>query len=850
MTKRNIFLAGIAVIVSGAALVTVGGIALAILYFKVGLFNRTEVATPSSITPLLTDKGNYQTENNWIASTTAQEIAGLAWLISHPEAPPPTFGITAVVEPQKSHVHLEINNWDPGPRVSADLTPVHAWDATGYSPLARQLIGDKKNVEPPAPDTSDLLDDLLTPTGKTLAEKDVQLSRQLLQTPASADLHEKAALLLLTLALREHAEIYSDSRLLLCRATAHLAIAKALRADAPPGWPGKVAEATMLTLAGREVDALRYLETLSRQTDATESAKVWIRVLTLWNKIDWRLETPNGRSPLLLKLAWMNSLAATQWDSAAVSRMEAITPLEKVPDWGRILFQVNGAVGVDVGHRFCQSTIGLEFSELEEVLAAENDPVDKTMKMAKIFNDPIHASVFTSSAGQTNLNIIGPAVFKDISLRHLFSAIRQTHNWMSEKWCVPDEDAQFVSRMRSLFQGVPHERYLTMLLEVKDSSTRPVPTGLQTDLADMPPELAFWTEWREQNCARLVSFYAWGIPFNAPTAMDVRVTISTQIQPGEPHVSPAGPRPPTLSDLMPLAPYSYEIASWMILDKLSHKHPMSKDEEMAVLSPFFDYNVYALTCCMKFAADQIDYDDATVEKILRKECALAPDKYFSLGAFLRKHGRIDEAVEADRQGVKLANDPVLVSVAVQPLVEYDYAHGQEGEAMQLALQASEVYSAGGIETYIWLLCKLNRLDEAEAWTQKEQDRYGGDYLSFFYAAHRDHFPDKYKVAEEKYFPNGLQKVTLASFTDPPKYGTEIMESSEALVRAGLKKGDVVVALDSIAVSGQDAYSFVLKHTEDPNMDLIIWRDGAYQEVKANVPGRRFGVYFRDYPLTR
>jgi tetratricopeptide (TPR) repeat protein len=110
---------------------------------------------------------------------------------------------------------------------------------------------------------------------------------------------------------------------------------------------------------------------------------------------------------------------------------------------------------------------------------------------------------------------------------------------------------------------------------------------------------------------------------------------------------------------------------------------------------------------------------------------LDPEEYFNLGDFLRARGRTDEAVDAHRNGVRQAQDQVLVSNSVQPPVEYDYAHGQQDEAMQLAKQAAEVYSADGIETYIWLLCKLNQFDEAEQWAQKLQDRYGGANLSFF-----------------------------------------------------------------------------------------------------------------------
>jgi hypothetical protein len=862
MTKRIFVFISIAVAIFASGLLLLGGIAAALYYFHANVFDNPLVASLFQETPqdqqsnnggqepsgpILTDIGNYQTENNWLASTIADEIAGMAWLAAHPNGPVPTFQVKATVAPQKCLVHVEIKGWSPDQTITADLTPTYAWDPQGYVPLAHQLMGSLQATAPAGADTSDILDDLLTPTGKELAIKDVELSRQMLQTPASANVHDKAALLLLTLALREHAGIFSDSRRLLCRATAHLALAQSLRGDGQPGWPGQIADATLRSLSGREADALQYLDILSQETDSTDAAKIWIRVLKLWNKIDWRLESPDGRSPLLLKLVWFDTVTETTWDSQSNPKLDAIAPLKNIPDWGRMIFSVNDVASLEVGQRFCESTIALEFRELKEILAAENEPKDDTISLAKLFTDPIHPTVFFASSGKNEANIIGTAVFKDIALRHLFSAIRQTHGWMIQTWGVPDQDAQFISQVEKSFQGVPNEKYLTMQFQVENFATRPEPTGLHADVADIPPLLAFWTMWRDANSQRLVSYYAWGIPFGAPCCMDVRSTVLSAVEPGRPHVSSNEPLPPTFSDLKSLAPYSYDIASWVIVDKNARGQHMTKDQVQALLQPFFDYNAFALHYFNGLAASQNEFDDATLEATLRKECAQAPGQYFELGARLRKDGKIDEAAAADRNGVKLAQDQVLVSDSVRPLVEYDYAHGQIDEATQVAEQAANVYSADGIWTYVWLLCKLNRFDEAEQWAQKEQERYGGDDLSIFYVEHRDHFADRYKTIEQTYFPNGLQHVGLSSFAGAPQGGCQFIESSDLLQSAGLQEGDVVVALNSFPVVSTSTYKFIRALSDDPAMDLIIWRSGKYQEIKTSAPNRRFGAKFQNYP---
>jgi hypothetical protein len=855
MGKRIFILLGVAVFIFVGGLLLIGGVAAALYYYKIDLLDNpivgalmgkasSEAAPASNAT--LTDNGDYRTENNWLASAITQEIAGMAWLAAHPNGPVPTFQIKATVDPQKALVHVEIKGWTSDRTITADLTPAYAWDPQGYALLAHQLMGDQKVAEPSGADASDLLNDLLTPTGKVLATKDVELSRQLLQNPASAAVHDKAALLLLALAWREHAGLYSDNRRLLCRATAHLALAHALRGDSPPGWPGKIADATLRTLSGREVDALQQLDLISQQTDSTDAAKMWIRILKLANKQDWRMETPDHNSPLLLKLVWFNMLSESQWDSLACAKLDTLAPLEDIPDWGRLLFAVNDTPRVAVGHRFCQSTIALEFRELTDVLTAENEPLDKTATPARIFTAPIRPTVFLNANGENSVSIIGTPVFKEVALRHLFSAIRQTHGWLAESYGVPDEDAKFVTQMEHLFRGVPNERRLTMMLQVKDFATRPESAGLQEDLADIPPALAIWTMWREQNCERLLAYFAWGIPFEAPYNMEVRASVLTAVQPGSAHVAKTNSPPPSVSDLMPLAPNSYEIASWIIVDKGVHGQHMTKNQRQALLAPFFDYNLYALHYFKQLGEDQHDLDDPTLEKILRQECVLAPDEYFELGELLRKGGKADEAAQVDRAGVKLALDRVLASNSIQPLVEYDYAHGNQDEALQLAQQASAVFSWKGIETYIWLLGKLNRFDEGEQWAQKEQDRYGGNALASFYIRYRDHYPDKYKNELQSAFPDGLHQVTLASFTEPPKGGCLFKTSSEMLENSGLRANDIVVALDSYLVSSEAAYNFIRSMSDSPAMDLIICRNGKYLEIKPSVPGRRFGVDTQNY----
>jgi S1-C subfamily serine protease len=127
-----------------------------------------------------------------------------------------------------------------------------------------------------------------------------------------------------------------------------------------------------------------------------------------------------------------------------------------------------------------------------------------------------------------------------------------------------------------------------------------------------------------------------------------------------------------------------------------------------------------------------------------------------------------------------------------------------------------------------------------------QERYGGDPLPGFYALHRDLFPDQYAAEEKAVFPHGLQPATLASFTASPSDGALITTASPALDKGGLRKGDVIVALDGYATHDDKQYTLVRQFSDAPVLDLIVWRDGKYFETKASPPDRLFGVGFIKY----
>ncbi|HEY0256813.1 MAG TPA: hypothetical protein VGC39_05160, partial [Candidatus Methylacidiphilales bacterium] len=439
---------------------------------------RRAEASDWKLPTLFVDPEGYNTEGNWLAAGISREIAEMAFLAVHPDAPLSDLKVKTEVDPDKPQVHIEINGFGTGSDATIvnDLTPAFAWDPAGYAPLARQLLGTTPSPAAVAvTDENDILSHLLNLTGATLAAEDVRLSGNLQQHPASWQDHEAAALVLVALALREEAGVYSDNRALLNRATAHLAIAQALRGTQQATWPGLIAGAAIRTLAGRELDALAHLDNLNLQPALPDSAKPWIMTLRLLAKQDWRVADITPKSPLLLKIAWFQILQLDlvpdvtahhlkqvvpqpPQDPTAPPDQQKTNPEALIPDWGRIAgcSPLSGLSYEDT--KSAEYRIDREFHEMDDILRVEGATPLDLEKLASIYSEDETDTVSRDASGKTILRVIGLGTFKAASRRHLFASLLT-------KILIPDPASDTVqdpaqaqnlfAKFDNLFQGVP-----------------------------------------------------------------------------------------------------------------------------------------------------------------------------------------------------------------------------------------------------------------------------------------------------------------------------------------------------------------------------------------------------------
>lgn len=92
-------------------------------------------------------------------------------------------------------------------------------------------------------------------------------------------------------------------------------------------------------------------------------------------------------------------------------------------------------------------------------------------------------------------------------------------------------------------------------------------------------------------------------------------------------------------------------------------------------------------------------------------------------------------------------------------------------------------------------------------------------------------------------PNGLARFVPSSA--PPRFGVVVEAENKSILNAGLRTGDIVVAMRGYRVENWKAYTTIRAFDSAPFV-LTIWRDKTYLDLAPLPPSYRFGVNFRDY----
>lgn len=788
-------------------------------------------------------------EEQWIVEAITKELAALASFASDQASLPAEALAVKRLEVAPPRYEIEINLREPiRGEIVLESAAGSIWNPARYTPLATTLLkaaGDPQKL-PEAPSAeaehTALITALSSPTAEQIQKENRRLSARLTSHPLDPDAYEQAALLLGVMGMRENSGMFWETRGLCNRATAALAFAQSLREMRSGG--GKTSESAQLAklliglLADTKKESEEAIRDLGERAKANPALAPWATAAALRNSRDWRvLERPDEAS-LLERLEYFRAVGEAVSPETARERLTAYEP-DTMPDWARIPLQFSFSVGT--GHEVTGDAMTRELKEIgdifPEVLGEDSSPA----RLSATLNRPPGGFVEPNLEGKAEIQVIDDGTWALYFQRHLCHIAQRTHVFLSEKWGVHDKAAQFRAGIAKLCGGLTFFPLLqqTGMGAAPDAASQTAATELLSRHPEWIPDAA-WGEFARNGgpaAALAQSWFSNGLPIGTAYSFYSRVkTVPRVVQ-----MSLA-----EAEALYAIAPWHYGVARQYLFVKTRGTPTAGQFHE--VMGRFLDFNIAAMLAYSKLVED----DPVLFGNTLAKAAQLDPYYYLRLADYYVKRNMKPEAATAFKAAIKNKANAVAIANRSDWLINYYYEQGKTDDALALARMAAEVYSFKGLKAMADLSEKMGNLSIAEEHFQKIHERYD-DVSPLFLFYQRQVAKDPASPLASRMesllgstFPEGLKDAALKDFSGPPTSGVLINGKSTLLSKNGLKKGDIITALDGKRVDDFPQYAFVRSLKETPEMELIVYQDGVYRAIKASAPERRFKCSFDTY----
>jgi tetratricopeptide (TPR) repeat protein len=799
-------------------------------------------------------KTPFQDESQFIVETIVSDLAEQMFYASRHQLPDPKhFSVHASEKPgsplgapvYELQIALEPNQ----PDLKTELNvagPI--WLPELYQALTAALARNLglPPAKAPAPGDTSLLRALTDGKAATIEREDLSLSGDLESDFSNPALHEEAAVLVGAFARREHSGDFYEIRSPLCRMTAHLAMAQYLAGSQAPDINAQIAGAMLLTLMNNQVAALEKMGVLATNEDKTVAK--WVRTLQADNSADYRpLAAAQSLSPIERIAGFQAFVISVDPDIA----WHKLSDTEKMtPDFARIANEAR--YSVETGHDLLRVSLPLEFKEMADVCRISTGQAASDRELVAKLNELPGRCFETGRDGKPAVHVIGWGQWAMFFQRQLGHAVEQNFDFLQNKWGVPDQAKTFAAQCDQTFASLrlsPFYRRFTCL----DSASyhRAVDDGFKVTVGT--------PQFTPAECWNYMCF-------SGPADEEYKPNPNPHINEWHKHNPPPGTaynplprfshpsliRGPGASEridrLHARAPYDLNITFNLLRLAYSEQGRQPTCEQcQEAYKTVLPYATYA----MDAVADTIQDQPDRYEALMVQASAPDPARYFTLGEYFQIRQKDDQAAKYYRKGFEQCLDRVLVMKHANWLVQYDLKHGETNQAQAIADEGAEVYSAYGLEAKAGFYETTGRYDEAFQWLVKEEERYDDSaplisYCVRYQARTGDHrFAAALKGRVTKLFPKGLEYVNLQNFHSAPDDGVLVRNENERVRSAGLKAGNVIVAVNGLRVHNFDQYCCG-RDTGGAELTLIVWQGNQYRELKASPPDHRFGNDMGDY----
>jgi tetratricopeptide (TPR) repeat protein len=786
-------------------------------------------------------------EQQWIVRSIGQDIAEIMLLAANKNRKQPIALETLDCQTEelspdckKYAYKLTWSNSNASQNKEFELVN-YVWDPGNYASWAAQLMNFAK-VQPAVPASSgddSFLERLSNFTPQILQEENKRLSEALTARPLDAGLHEQAALLCVTWALRESASCFEDVRPWLNRMSAHLAIARSLRNTEEYSIPGKLAEAALMCLSGHTAEGNLRIDSL-KSAASGESMKSWLRALKIFTTKDYRTADLEKAS-LMERLQYGRAIADDIGSDYLTDYLRKSRSLGSgTIDWLRI--GARGIHTVESGHLYAEPGVAAEVADFNRDFSIYKTGSIKSRDEAvtELSRAPTRCLVLSPTP---QLQVVSWPDLAAYHARHLLDSIFQKYYFEKSMWGVPDQARETINQSAEVFSRVRLYPLCELSYRWVDGEKTDASLSARlSDLVSKSPEDVNSNLWHRigfcsaapQKVPDLLKWFVPRFPFG--TVYD----FAYRHFDGDPELSAA-----ELKELAKVSPYNQPLLySWI---SMTYPHDSFTGEQLAAAyGALADVDIVA----MNTVADAYKKAPEKYAQQMEKIARLQPDKYFDLGSLYVDESKPEKAKEAYENGVRLCRDNVMLSNNCSWLVNYYYDHEQTDKALELATRAAKVYSARGLQTMAELYERMGKLKEAEDSFLNIKERYDNTQgLCQFYLRHKSADPryqQEYDKLIKSLFPDGLVKVEAAHLSGAPKTGVKVTSESPLTDKFCVHYGDIFVGVDGYRVESVAQYHFVRGLDSGKNMEFTVWNGKEYRTVKAILPDRRWECGISDF----
>lgn len=791
-------------------------------------------------------KTHFQDESQFIVETVIADLAEMVFFAKHAKLPDakafsveavetsgtafrsPVYAISISLQPNSPAIKLTL-------KIDAPIWSPETY-ASVVDALFKQVDLDKTSSVSKGGEDWTLINALTDATSISIEKANIEVSTRLQNDFRNAQLHGRAAMVLAAFALRECSGSFYDVRSQMCRITAHLALAHTLD-EKSMGAEARLADAALDTLMNRQTAALGKL---AHSELADPHCAAWVRVLKARNTQDYReLNTIETPSPLE-KIARFEAFGRSV-DIDIVWKDLGKVEVTRLPDYCRIANSTS--YSVETGHGLLQLSLALELRDMSAVFElAQGKKLNKDQIIPELNKFPERCFA-PNSNGNPKVRVIGWGQWAMLFHRQVCHAVSENFNFLERKWGVHDEAKQFASNINHTFGNLRLAPFVRRFNCTDNTTYHSAIDDAFTATRSFP---------------HLVSPQIWNyICYKVSFGPIYTTGQNPHINEWHKHNPPPGTaydpeprmnhpslvnRPDTfdqLDRLHQVAPYDKIIAFNLI--RLKYRNQPTYEQTLEIYRPVSDFSTYAMTKLADYVTDRPEQ----YEPLMVKAAALDPSRYFKLGDYFIPRNET-KAAEYVEKGMNLGPDSVTAANHADWLIHYYLKNGQENKAQKIADMAGEVYSYSGLEAKASFLEETGDHSGAFEWYRKIEERYDSpNPLTQFCLRYKTKTGDARYDSEAKnrltkIFPRGIIEAKIGDFKSSPIVGVIVKGENDMTHRAGLKSGDIIVAVQNICVDDFEQYTYARETLRTPELALIVWR-GMYLEIRSSPPKRRFGV---------